>query len=166
MPLKIGKVSLVELRFDAITSVAPFKGQDRAVSDALVAQIGAAFPQPNRTTGEALKRVVWTGRGQAMVLGTALAPIPGASMTDQTDAWACVALEGDGARDVLTRLVPIDLRPARFEVGHTARTLVGHMSAILSRSGDERFDIMVFRSMAGTLVHDLKEAMETIAARS
>lgn len=165
LPKEIGAVHLSEVVFDAITSVAPLKGQEGAVSDALKAQMGAAFPAPNRTTGSAKKRAVWSGRGQALVLGPKLEPIAGAAMTDQTDAWACVALEGDGARDVLARLVPIDLRDGTFKRGHAARTQLMHMNIVLMRTGANRFGIMAFRSMADTLVHDLETAMEGVAAR-
>lgn len=165
LPKEIGGVSLTEIVFDAVTSVVPFRGQEAAVSDALKAQMGAAFPDPNRTTGKAKARVVWSGHGQAMVLGPVLEPIAGAAMTDQTDAWACVALEGSGARDVLARLVPIDLRDGQFKRGHAARTQLMHMNIVLMRTGADRYGIMAFRSMADTLVHDLETAMEAVAAR-
>lgn len=165
LPLKIGKNVAEELVFDAITSVSPFGGQDADVSTALEAQIGHGLPQIGAAVGGAGTRTVWAGRHQFMVLGAPLTPIAGAAMTDQTDAWACAALEGPGARDVLARLVPIDLRDAAFPEGATARTLVAHMTAVLLRTGPERYEMMVFRSMARTLVHDLKDAMETVAAQ-
>jgi len=165
LPKEIGTVTLSEDVFDAITSVAPFQGQAKAVSDALKSQIGAALPGPNRTTGKAQSRAVWSGRGQTLVLGPVIKPIAGAAMTDQTDAWVCVSLSGAQARDVLARLVPIDLRDTSFKRGHAARTQLMHMNIVLMRTGAERFGIMAFRSMAGTLVHDLETAMEAVAAR-
>ncbi len=165
LPKEIGEVTLSETAYDAITSVAPFNGQTNAVSEALKAQMGAAFPAPNRTTGKASARAVWSGRGQALVLGPALTPIEGAAMTDQTDAWACVVLKGASARDVLARLVPIDLRDSSFKRGHAARTQLMHMNVVLMRTGADQYGIMAFRSMAGTLVHDLETAMEAVAAR-
>jgi len=36
--------------------------------------------------------------------------------------------------------------------------------ASLTKTGENAFQIMVFRSMAETLVHDLKTAMEGVAA--
>ncbi len=165
LPLTIGSVSCSETVFDAITSVAPYAGEAEWVSSALRGQIGAEFPAPNRATGTAHNRAVWSGRDQALVLGPRLAEIPGAAMTDQTDAWACVALDGAGARDVLARLVPVDLRDHAFSQGHAARTLIGHMTCVLMRTGENRYGIMVFRSMARTLAHDLRLAMEAVDAR-
>ena len=39
------------------------------------------------------------------------------------------------------------------------------LNASITRTGAETFLILVFRSMAETLRHDLKEAMEAVAAR-
>ncbi|MCC5975705.1 MAG: sarcosine oxidase subunit gamma, partial [Rubellimicrobium sp.] len=47
----------------------------------------------------------------------------------------------------------------------TARTLVGHMTASVTRVAGEAFEIMVMRSMAGTLLHDMTEAARLVAAR-
>lgn len=164
LPVTIGDVTLSEKECVAITSVAPFHGQEKRVSDALKQSTGAAFPQPNRTTGKAEARVVWTGPGQAMVLGPAF-EVSGAALTDQTDAWARLMLEGNGSIEVLARLTPVDLRDGVFKRGHTAQTLLFHMNATLMRTGDARWEILVFRSMAKTAVHDLTEAMRSIAAR-
>ena len=166
LPLKIGANEIAELSLDAITSIAPFKGQDAAVSDALKTQIGAALPKPNRTTGKANARVVWSGRGQAFVLGPKLDPLPGAATSDQTDGWVSISLKGPGARDVLARITPLDLRETVFKTGHAARSLIGHMHGVILRTGADRYDVMVFRSMADTLVHEMTEAMETVAARA
>ena len=45
------------------------------------------------------------------------------------------------------------------------RTLLGHMTASITRVDATTYDLMVFRSMAQTLVHDLTRAMKGIAAR-
>ncbi|MEL6839146.1 MAG: sarcosine oxidase subunit gamma, partial [Pseudomonadota bacterium] len=72
---------------------------------------------------------------------------------------------GAGVEDVLARLVPVDLRLATFKTGHTARTMLGHMSVAISRVGAQSFEIMAMRSMAGTLVHELETAMRSVALR-
>jgi heterotetrameric sarcosine oxidase gamma subunit len=76
-----------------------------------------------------------------------------------------VSLKGAGAVDVLARLVPLDLREGHFKRGHTARSQVMHMQASVTRLASDEFMIMVFRSMAGTLVHDMKQAMAAVASR-
>ena len=163
LPVTSGSVTLSEVLPEAITSVAPFAGQGGAVSASLQAATGAAFPDPNRWTGGDT-RIVWTGPDQAMVLGPRVAP-PGAAVTDQSDAWAVLRLAGQGAEAVLARLVPVDLRRAQFPAGQAARTMLHHMTCTILRVEEDAFEIMVFRSMAATAVHDLEAAMKSVAAQ-
>ena len=165
VPVQIGGLTLSEQAPDAITLVAPFKGQDNAVSAALKSGIGAAWPAPGRATGKAGARVIWSGLGQALVLGPPVT-VTGAAITDQTDAWVAFVLEGKGATDVLARLTPLDLRDSQFKRGHAARSLLGHMNCLFLRAGVMRFEMLVFRSMAVTAVHDLTRAMQSVTAQS
>ena len=167
LPLAVGAATLSEEEPGSIHSVSPFKGKRKIVSDALKAAHGMVYPSANRATGKGGARAVWFGPAHAMLMG----PTPDAALSqnaaivDQSDAWAVVRLQGDGVEDVLARLVPVDLSGAQFKRGHTARTLLFHMSASITRVGENVFQIMVFRSMAETLVHDLKRAMEGVASR-
>ncbi|MDA7967167.1 sarcosine oxidase subunit gamma [Ruegeria sp.] len=167
LPLTVGTVTLSEEDAGEVHSLAPFKGQDKALSEAMKTAHGMAFPAANRATGKAGARAVWFGPAQAMLMGPApdAALADHAAIVDQSDAWAIVRLEGDAAEAVLARLVPLDLRVAQFKRGHTARSLLFHMTASITRVGENAFQIMVFRSMAESLVHDLKRAMEGVAAR-
>lgn len=165
VPLQVGTLSLTEPDFGAITMVAPFKAKGKAVSDAMKKATGVGFPAPGRSGGKAGARVVWVGMGQALVLGAPVS-IPDAAITDQTDAWCVLALEGVGAADVLARLTPLDLRDAVFKRGHAARSLLGHMNCLFLRTGATRYELMVFRSMAHTAVHEIRRAMESVTAQA
>jgi len=96
----------------------------------------------------------------------AQAPDLPAQVVDHSDAWAIVRIDGTDAAAVLARLTPIDIRDGVFKNGHTARTLVAHMTASITRVGVNAYEIMVMRSMAGTLVHDLEQAAHNVASRS
>ncbi|WHQ83130.1 sarcosine oxidase subunit gamma [Tritonibacter mobilis] len=167
LPLTIGDVTLTADTPAAMTLIAPYKGQEKPLSDALNAAHGMGFPAPNRATGKAEARAIWFGRAQALLVGPVADPklAAHAALTDLSDGWAVVRLEGARAEEVMARLVPIDLRPQVFKSGHTARTELKHMMASITRVGPIALQIMVFRSFADTLVHDLKRAMEAVAAR-
>jgi sarcosine oxidase subunit gamma len=167
LPLTVGSVELTEVDAGVLTSIAPFKGQGKALSEALKAAHGMAAPAANRSTGKDDARCIWFGRSHVVLVGPAADAglAKHAALTDQSDAWTVVRLEGTGAEDVLARLAPMDLRSATFKTGHTARTDLMHMASSITRVGANAFQIMVFRSMAQTLVHDLKTAMEGVAAR-
>jgi heterotetrameric sarcosine oxidase gamma subunit len=136
---------------EAITSFMPLR------------DAGFAIPGPGRSAAHAGGRLLWSGRGQAMLAGPAPDSIPGVAMTDQTGAWAILRLEGAGAEAVLSRLTPLDLRG--FADQGTARSLVGHMNALIHRDG-AAWEVWVFRSMTGSAVQEVVHAMRSVDARS
>lgn len=164
LPQVIGTVELSEVDTGRVTLVAPLKGKQKEVSDQLKSALGVGFPAPNRVLGT-VPRVMWCGMGQALVMGAPCPDLP-AACVDHSDAWAFVQIAGADAEAVLARLTPIDLRASTFKRGHTARTLIGHMAGGVTRLGTRSFEVMVMRSMAATLMHDLMQAAENIASRS
>lgn len=163
----VGSVTAAPVEAGCLTTISPYRGQVGAVSAALKSAHGMAFPAPNRSTGKAGSRAIWFGLDQALLMGPAADPSldAHAALADQSDAWAVVRLEGADAEAVLARLVPVDMRAGRFRRGHTVRSNIQHMSGSITRIGAQAFLVMVFRSMAKTLAHDLKTAMEAVAAR-
>jgi heterotetrameric sarcosine oxidase gamma subunit len=141
---------LAETDLGQVTSVAPFgpvKG----------------FPAPNSVLSDGAARLVWSGRGQAFLIGGSADKWAGkAALTDQSDAWACLSINGEGAADVLARLVPIDLR--KMLVGGCARSCLGHTAAVfIAVAGG--FEVMLPRSLAKTAWHQVEAAMRMRAAR-
>lgn len=161
--IKIGQLHLTEAPTREIWSILPYRGHEAA----LEALLPSGMPAPNRCLGADSTRLIWSGRGQALWVAEG-PPAPGlaqqAALVDQSDAWCVLHLTGAGAGDVLARLCPLDLAPAIFGPGYTARSLIGHMSAQITWMPDG-FEIMVFRSMAETAVHELSQAMRQVAAR-
>jgi heterotetrameric sarcosine oxidase gamma subunit len=166
-PLTLADVTLAEATLGPITSIAPFRGQARALAKALK-PLCLSFPAPNRISTGPAARLVWTGRDQAFLIGTpppeGLAAL--AALTDQTDGWAALRLDGPGAPDVLARLYPLDLRIAAFPVGCAVRAPFNHMSSILIRSAPDQFECLVFRSMARTAWHEAELSLRALAARA
>jgi heterotetrameric sarcosine oxidase gamma subunit len=163
--LQLGTVTLAEADVGPITSVAVLAGGAKAVTRGLKG-LGLAMPSPLTFTEKKGARIVWTGRDQAFLIGIPAPEIEGAALTDQTDGWTTLALSGASAVDVLARLVPADLRLAVCPVGSALRTGLNHLNAIILRTGDHAFEIMVFRSMARTAWHELETTMTMIAARA
>lgn len=164
-PLELGGVRLSAPATGAITALAPFNGQEAALSKALDAALGLRFPAPGEVyaAGDAL--AVWSGRGQAFVIGAAVPALGGlAAVTDQSDAWACLRLEGPGSEAVLARLVPLDLRAASFAPGRAARSGLNHIMALIWRD-EAGFSILVMRSFAQSAWHEVETAMRGLAAR-
>lgn len=167
LPHTCGPVRMEEVDLGRMTALVAFTPHKPELAKALSNAYGLAMPEPGETTETNGTRLIWFGKDQVLLVGAdpaqALDQI--AAVSDQSDGWACVQLSGHGAADVLARLVPIDLRPVSFAPNQTARTLIGHMSGSVTCLGPDRYLLMVFRSMAGTLVHDVSEAMDTVVAR-
>jgi heterotetrameric sarcosine oxidase gamma subunit len=166
LPLSIGGVGLTGVDPGLMFSLQPFAGKAAALSKALKKAHGVEFPGPGESQSAKGVRVLWSGREQAFLLGAAPDPAltPFAAVTDQSDGWAMMALQGPGAEDVLARLCPLDLRLVAFPVGRVARSQLQHVAALICRV-DDGFQIMVMRSFATTAVHELETAMKGVSAR-
>lgn len=166
--ITIGTVRLSEVAVSSITSVAPFKGQVEAASHAMLDAHGVAYPAANQVERNGEAAALWFGHDSALLIGpdadASLSPV--AALVDQSDAWCIAQIEGAQARDVLARLTPADMRASAFGIGQTMRTQIKHMTGSITRVESERYHVMVFRSMAQTLIHDVTQAMARVAARS
>ncbi|MAY87570.1 MAG: sarcosine oxidase subunit gamma [Pseudooceanicola sp.] len=162
LPPEIAGLRLVEPAPQRLTSIAPLHGQEKAVAEAL----GVTLPAPGQSAQAGGVELVWFGMGTYLALGEITTDLSGkAALTDQSDAWTVVELTGPRAEEVMVRLAPVDFRLSQFAVGATARTEIAHMMGSITRLAQDRFRVMVFRSMAKTLVHDFTLAMEAVGAR-
>lgn len=168
LPKTLGGVRLREADFAPMTGISPHAGEVAQVSSALEAAHGVSLPGPGKLVAGDGAMVMWVGRNRWLLIGPEPGEGPGAhaALTDQSDAWVTVVISGAAGVEVLARLVPVDLRAAMFPEGSVARTEVYHMPAIIARTGAEELRVMCFRSMAGTLVHDLVQAADAVAARA
>ena len=174
LPITLGGLTLAEVAPGPMALLAPRaekgagqgSGQGAALAAALAAQ-GLGWPAPGQALESGAARLCWFDHDHALWSGAplpeGLAPL--ACITDQSDAWAVVDLTGAGACDVLARVMPLDLRARAFAPGTVARSDLQHMPAHVTRLAVDGFRIMVFRSMARTLVHDLHGAMKAVQAR-
>lgn len=166
LPATAGTATLAEADVGAIASVMPLAGREKEASAALKAACGVGFPDPGRSLSAGDARAIWSGLGQSLVLGPKVQTLRGAAVTDQSDAWAAMRLEGASARDVLARLCPLDMRDKAFPEDSAARSLIGHMNAAIVRVAPDAYLILVFRSMARTAAREISEAMRSVAAQA
>lgn len=165
LPVRVGGTKLSGAQPARITSIAPWPGKEKAVASALK-KLGLDWPAPDRAVTGDKTAVLWSGRSQAFLINAAPEGLEAAAaLTDQSDGWACLALDGAEAGAVLARLVPIDLSPATFPEGATARTLLGHMSLLIHRPGATLFHLYIFRSMVASAVHEIESVMKAVDAR-
>lgn len=166
LPLTIGGLSLTDATPARITAIAPWPGKGKATGAALK-KLGLDWPAANRAASSGKTLCVWSGRAQAFLINAAPDGLDrGAALTDISDGWVALALDGVAAGAALARLVPLDLGVSAFPQGASARTSLGHMQVLLHRSGADHFTLFVFRSMIKTAVHEIESAMKAVAARA
>lgn len=83
-------------------------------------------------------------------------------LTDLSDTFCALDLDGPGARAALERICPLDLDPSVFREDHAARTLMEHMPATILRTGDNAFRLLAARSTARDFLHAAEEALGTV----
>lgn len=100
---------------------------------------------------------------RAAVLGLAASLSGHFSVIDQSHGRVRIAVEGDAVEEVLAKGTGVDL--ARFEVGRSTTTLIGNVSAHMTRTAKNRFELMPQRGFAESLWLDLVTmAAECIAS--
>jgi len=115
--------------------------------------------------GQRRGNIIWNGPNSWLVLdedAASLAARMGGAVTDQSDGLFLFAVSGPQAREILKRLVPIDLRERHFQAGAAAITHAAHIGVRIWRE-DDRFILACFRSFAPSLHHALVEAEEAVA---
>ncbi|WP_411034495.1 sarcosine oxidase subunit gamma family protein [Shinella sp. BYT-45] len=80
---------------------------------------------------------------------------PHATGIDQSHGRVRMRLDGPMASTVLSKGTAVDLHLSAFPKNHTVATLIGHVSAHLTRHDTDVFEIAALRSLAGSLWDDL-----------
>ena len=167
LPLKIGTVYVEEVE-TPLFLVAPFGKNLKQAAAVLVNQMGLEWPTAHVMKRTGVAYALWFDHAHIALMGVEPSArlLRYAAVTDVSDGWFIVDISGPEVRDVLARVTPLDMRIKSFKTGMTQRSMLMHMQASISCLGKSHFRVMVFRSMALTVVHDLAVAMESVAART
>lgn len=76
-------------------------------------------------------------------------------LIDQTHGRVRLELSGGGAAPLLVTGTAVDLSLPRFPIGSAVETLFGHIGVHLTRTGADRFELLVGRSFAISLWDEL-----------
>jgi sarcosine oxidase subunit gamma len=170
--LESGGVAIVERDGAGLATVQARKGRAAALRSAVAENFALELPMGTRRVCAGGIAFAGTGPGTwlaskedggnafAASLSQALGDL--ASVADQSDGLGILRLSGPRVRDVLARLVPIDVHSRAFNVGDVASTVSGYVGVTLWRledgaEGAPAFEIALYRSFAGTLARALGE---------
>lgn len=79
------------------------------------------------------------------------------SIADQSHGRIRIGIAGASVEAVLAKGTAVDLDQQSFVVGHSAMTLISHISALITRTGPQSFEILVLRGFAESLWDELIE---------
>ena len=168
--ITVGALTCALLPDRDIVSIGPFSGQrgavDAAISEAFGVMLSDKFQEEESPKGFVFFKGAhnqWFCSGpKGRNLTARLTEICAgrAAITNQTDSRTRLSLRGPGAAAIAAKLVPVNLHPSVFGAGQTAMTLAGHIPVTVTcREAFLNYEFMVFRSLAGSLFHDIHVAM-------
>jgi heterotetrameric sarcosine oxidase gamma subunit len=144
----------------AIASILAQRGGEAALSIFVKTRYGLELPITPRVVGGAAQALIWAGPGRWLLLGeqrqdrAELSKLT--AISDQSDGWAALRLDGPNVRDMLAKGCMIDLHPAAFPSGAAAMTSIAHIGVHLWRMDEALgesgaiFHILVARSMTAS----------------
>jgi sarcosine oxidase subunit gamma len=141
----------------AIVTVIARAGQAAALSDILAKLKGVAV----QWAGADQYYVLADGRGEGALYAELKTKLAGlASVSDQSHGRVVIRVEGSKARAVLAKGTPVDLHPAEFPMGKSAVTQMAHVGVHLTRTGQDAFELSVFRGFSENFWEWLTEQSE------
>ncbi|CAN7347855.1 sarcosine oxidase subunit gamma [Pararhizobium sp. LjRoot255] len=122
----------------------------------LILQIGDGAPHAVRPYGPGQWFVVGDAPlSAAHIAGKATLLAGKASIADQSHGRVRIGISGASVEAVLAKGTAVDLDRANFAIGHSAMTLIGHISALMTRTDVDCFELMVLRGFAESLWDEL-----------
>lgn len=155
---RLGPVTLTE-RMDLGLASLALRSGDRPTP------FGMTLAEPGACVAGEATGCFWMAPGQWMIEGQGkaatdfaaevLAQAPGCSVTEQTDGWVIVDI--DGPAEALERMRErlVNLPAAALAPGKATRTLMHHMTVFILRRSEGTLTVMGMRSYAGSIWHAL-----------
>ncbi|ABI61071.1 sarcosine oxidase subunit gamma [Granulibacter bethesdensis] len=151
----------------AIALVNTRRNGHSALRDVFLIGYGIPLPETGKRSAVPGMEVLWNGNGQYLVIGhdpglasdIRAAAGSNASVTEQGDGRVILHLCGTAVRDVLAKLIPIDLHPRSFGPEDTAITTMAHVTVQIWHPDRENgFHLAIPRSYAEYAIAMITEA--------
>ena len=164
---------LAEVTGLAIVSLAVSRGMEATLAARLKKTYRLALPAPGGSAVSGERRLIWMAPDQFLLIFPQVGSDPvgevrkaigdGAWLTDQSDSYCLLRLEGARSREVLERICPLDLHPGAFALGAASRTAMEHLGVLLIREKADQYLAMSARSSAPSFLHAVETSIHNIA---
>ncbi|PSL21696.1 sarcosine oxidase subunit gamma [Shimia abyssi] len=144
-----------------------------AMVKAISTELGAEMPAVNKVSFGTKGHVAWMSPDELLVVvayedANATCAALNTALADQhvlvvnvSDARAVFRISGDGAREVLAKLAPVDLSKDAFGTGDFRRTRLAQVAGAFWMNTDESLEIVCFRSVAQYVFDLFRVSAET-----
>lgn len=155
----------------SIVTVIARKDKTEALGQALAAAYGISLPPVGESRGKNGLALHWCGadqyfavaqgKGEGELYRDLRARLEGlASCSEQSHGRVIIRVAGPKARALLAKGTPVDLHPSAFGPGKSAMTQMAHVGVHLVQTGDDSFELSVFRGFAENFWEWLTEQAE------
>jgi heterotetrameric sarcosine oxidase gamma subunit len=151
-----------------VVSLTAWPGEAAALAERLRARFGLELAEAGRWTEAGDLACIWLApdhwqieRAGAHDLAPDLAALAGphGGVIDVTDARAALRIGGGGSRDLLARLLPLDLHPRAFAPHRAASTIAAHIGVQIRQiDATPTYDLACLRSYAESLRRAVEHA--------
>lgn len=152
------QVLLGEIALGSFMQLGLYPGQAARVASAVVAVLGEPLPESATQASSNGPHTVFRIARDQFLMRTpdvdlfqglrAAVPADAASLTLLDGARTCIGIGGPAARELLGRLVAVDVDPAVFVVGRFAQTPIHHVGGLLYRAAAEHYEFLALRTYA------------------
>lgn len=143
----------------SIVTIIARKGKAEAASKAIAARFVAGLPAAGKSSAAEGASFHWCGADQWYAIADGFGEgelyralketlVGLASVSDQSHGRVIMRVAGPKARAVLAKGTPVDLHHSVFAIGDSAVTQMAHVGAHLVRTGDDAFELSVFRGFS------------------
>jgi len=173
---RFGKTALFELTETAIYSIGLALSTGPALKS-IKQNLGVPWPETGSSTASTdnVYRLLGLQSDQVFVLMNASNKLDGqtanlpdldstAYVTDQSDSWAGLYIDGQSAVLALERICPIDLHTTAFGIGQVTRTSMEHLAVIILRENEHRFLLLSPTSSAWSFLHAVETSLHNVVA--
>jgi sarcosine oxidase subunit gamma len=163
------RLRLGEVRGWSLVQIAAFASTLSELEQAVKSFLGTVLPTSiGEVVTDGARRLMKTGPEQFWIVGPAADDLAEGlqaavvatigAVTPLSHSRTRIFVDGDGARELLAKGIPLDLHPAIFRVDQFALTGLHHTPVLLHRSDENRYEIYAMRTFALSIWEWLTDA--------
>jgi len=164
---RFGDTSLTETVDLSIYSIGLALQPDAGLAS-IETSLGTKWPVTGHSTSNADSsyQVLGLQSDQVFVLSERNATLPeldeSAYITDQSDSWVGLRIQGGNSLASLERICPIDLHPQVFSLGCVTRTTMEHLAVIIICEAQDSYLLLSPTSSAQSFLHAVETSIRNV----